>query len=175
MHGQLFVVVEAFFGRFQRQRVEEGAHGQRLPATTILRRASNRRDKRPCGDSGFCRLAYKQRERLEGASEGRPSSRASISNQRPNHSALVSSRTAECRTPHQGSASSRRWWSMIVCLFIDGLLIKIMGMNCISRTEVVLRSVWLVSDRQRSMSSGVSCDRPTPSPLPGVSFTIKLR
>jgi hypothetical protein len=166
------VVVEAFFGRFQRQRVEEGAHGQRLPATTILRRASNRRDKRPCGESA---ASLTSKERLEGASEGRPSSRASISNQRPNHSALVSSRTADCRAPHQGSASSRRWWSMIVCLFIDGLLIRIMGIKCILRTEVVLRSVWLVSDRQRSMSSGVSCDRPTPSPLPGVSFTIKLR
>lgn len=30
MHGQLFVVLEAFLGRFQRQSVVKGRHGQRL-------------------------------------------------------------------------------------------------------------------------------------------------
>ena len=29
--------------------------------------------------------------------------------------------------------------------------------------------------RERSTAIHVFCDRPTPSPLPGVSFTIKLR
>jgi hypothetical protein len=77
---------------------------------------------------------------------------------------------SEC-VPCVGASGIGRLSNKPPCVYVGNTV----TMHAFHERKVVLRSVWLVSDRQRSMSSGVSCDRPTPSPLPGVSFTIKLR
>lgn len=65
MHGQLFVVLEAFLGRFQRQSVVKGRHGQRLQLRSCARRQVDGTNEHAASLSSAASLTSKTRETRE--------------------------------------------------------------------------------------------------------------